>query len=41
VLLRVEKNAGHGGADMIKSLVAQIADELAFALDQTTQSARE
>ncbi|HEY1955532.1 MAG TPA: prolyl oligopeptidase family serine peptidase [Polyangiaceae bacterium] len=36
VLLRVEKNAGHGGADMIKSLVGQIADELAFALDETT-----
>ena len=39
VLLRVEKNAGHGGADMIKSLVAQIADELAFALDQIQGSA--
>jgi prolyl oligopeptidase len=34
VLLRVEKNAGHGGADTIKSLVAEIADELAFALDE-------
>jgi prolyl oligopeptidase len=34
VLLRVEKNAGHGGADMVKSLVESISDELAFALDQ-------
>jgi prolyl oligopeptidase len=32
VLLRVEKNAGHGGADMVKSLVESVADELAFAL---------
>jgi prolyl oligopeptidase len=32
VLLRVEKNAGHGGADMVKSLVDSISDELAFAL---------
>ena len=34
VLLRVEKNSGHGGADTVKSFVAQIADELAFALDE-------
>ncbi len=32
VLLRVEKNAGHGGADMVKSLVDSVSDELAFAL---------
>jgi prolyl oligopeptidase len=34
VLLRIEKNSGHGGADMVKSTVDRIADELAFALDQ-------
>ncbi len=34
VLLRVEKNAGHGGADMVKSLVESVADELAFALGE-------
>ncbi len=34
VLLRVEKNAGHGGADMVKSLVESISDELAFALGE-------
>jgi len=39
VLLRVEKNSGHGGADMVKSLVAQIADELAFALNEIQGSA--
>jgi len=32
VLLRIEKNAGHGGADMVKSIVESVADELAFAL---------
>jgi len=32
VLLRIEKNSGHGGADMVKSLVDSVADELAFAL---------
>jgi prolyl oligopeptidase len=32
VLLRIEKNAGHGGADMVKALVEKIADEYAFAL---------
>jgi prolyl oligopeptidase len=34
VLLRVEKHAGHGGADMVKSNVERVADEYAFALDQ-------
>jgi prolyl oligopeptidase len=33
-LLRIEKNAGHGGADMLKSSVHKGADELAFALSQ-------
>ncbi len=32
VLLRVERNAGHGGADMRKSEVEKGADRLAFAL---------
>jgi prolyl oligopeptidase len=32
VLLRVEKNAGHGGADLVKANVEKIADEYAFAL---------
>ncbi len=34
VLLRIEKNAGHGGADMVKSIVESVADELAFALSE-------
>jgi prolyl oligopeptidase len=40
VLLRVEKNAGHGGADTIKSLVESVADELAFALAQINESSQ-
>jgi prolyl oligopeptidase len=32
VLLRIEKNSGHGGADTTKSRIAQVADEYAFAL---------
>ncbi len=32
VYLRVEKNAGHGGADMMKSAIERIADEYAFVL---------
>jgi prolyl oligopeptidase len=34
VLLRIERNSGHGGADMVKSNVERIADELAFALSE-------
>ncbi len=34
VLLRVERNAGHGGADMIREEVEQQADQYAFLLDQ-------
>jgi prolyl oligopeptidase len=34
VLLRIERNAGHGGADMVKSAVEMSADSLAFALEQ-------
>jgi prolyl oligopeptidase len=30
VLLRIERNAGHGGADQVKQTVAQSADTLAF-----------
>ncbi len=35
VLLRIERNAGHGGADMIKASVESRADEYAFALALT------
>jgi prolyl oligopeptidase len=35
VLLRIERNAGHGGADLIKAAVEQVADQYAFALAQT------
>ena len=37
VLLRVEKNAGHGGADLVKANVERIADEYAFALQAMGQ----
>jgi prolyl oligopeptidase len=30
ILLRIERNAGHGGADMVKQQVERIADQLAF-----------
>ncbi|MBA3818840.1 MAG: S9 family peptidase [Deltaproteobacteria bacterium] len=30
VLLRIERNAGHGGADMVKQQVERVADQLAF-----------
>lgn len=32
VLLRIERNAGHGGADMVKQQVDRVADQLAFLL---------
>jgi prolyl oligopeptidase len=32
VLLRVERNAGHGGADLVRQQLARVADELAFLL---------
>ena len=35
VLLRIERNAGHGGADMVKASVEERADELAFVLAHT------
>lgn len=35
VLLRIERNAGHGGADMVKASVEERADEYAFVLEHT------
>ncbi|HEY3349199.1 MAG TPA: prolyl oligopeptidase family serine peptidase [Thermoanaerobaculia bacterium] len=35
VLLRIEKHAGHGGADLVKAAVEERADEYAFALSET------
>ena len=35
VLLRIERNAGHGGADMVKAAVETRADEYAFVLAHT------
>lgn len=35
VLLRIERNAGHGGADMVKASVEERADEYAFVLAHT------
>ncbi len=35
VLLRIEKHAGHGGADLVKSAVESRSDEYAFALSET------
>ncbi len=32
VLLRIERSSGHGGADTVRSRVAERADEYAFAL---------
>lgn len=32
ILLRIERNAGHGGADMVKSQVERVADQFAFLL---------
>ncbi|MGE5183386.1 MAG: prolyl oligopeptidase family serine peptidase [Acidobacteriota bacterium] len=34
VLLRIERNSGHGGADMVKSQVERAADQYAFLLQQ-------
>jgi prolyl oligopeptidase len=34
VLLRIERNAGHGGADQVKATVARMTDQLAFLLAQ-------
>ncbi len=35
VLLRIEKDSGHGGADLIKANVEKYADQYAFALSRT------
>lgn len=40
VLLRIEKNSGHGGADLIKAAVEKGADQIAFALAHTTGEKR-
>ena len=34
IVLRIERNAGHGGADMVKQQVERIADQLAFLADR-------
>ena len=34
VLIRIETNAGHGGADLVKAAVEKGADKLAFIFDQ-------
>jgi prolyl oligopeptidase len=34
VLLRIETNAGHGGADLVKSFVDKYTDFYAFLFDQ-------
>ena len=34
ILLRVEENAGHGGADLVSSAVAKAVDYYAFLFDQ-------
>lgn len=39
VLLRIERNAGHGGADLIKAAVEQNADQIVFALAHTKAEA--
>ncbi len=39
VLLRIERNAGHGGADLVKAAVEQNADQIAFALAHTRAEA--
>ncbi|MEI7891525.1 MAG: prolyl oligopeptidase family serine peptidase [Myxococcales bacterium] len=38
VLLRVERNSGHGGADLVKAAVEKGADEYAFALAQVSSA---
>lgn len=39
VLLRIEKNSGHGGADLVKASVEKVADELAFAMSEVAKPA--
>lgn len=40
VLLRIEKNSGHGGADLVRATVEKTADELAFALAEIGKEPR-
>lgn len=40
VLLRIEKNSGHGGADLVRATVEKLADELAFALGEMKKEDR-
>lgn len=35
VLLRIERNAGHGGADMVKQVVERVVDQLTWLRAQT------
>jgi prolyl oligopeptidase len=37
VLLRIERNAGHGGADMVKAYVEKFADMYAFAWNEVAK----
>ncbi|WP_437926615.1 prolyl oligopeptidase family serine peptidase [Sorangium sp. So ce291] len=39
VLLRIERNAGHGGADLIKAAVEKGADQISFAMWATSAQA--
>jgi prolyl oligopeptidase len=39
VLLRVERQSGHGGADLVRQKVEEISDQYAFALDQIRRGA--
>ncbi|KYF79906.1 peptidase S9 [Sorangium cellulosum] len=39
VLLRIERNAGHGGADLIKAAVEKGADQISFAMWATSAPA--
>ncbi len=37
ILLRIERNSGHGGADLVKSQVDRVVDQLAFLLRELGQ----
>ena len=41
ILLRIERNSGHGGADMVKSQVDRYADQFAFLLHELNVPERE
>jgi prolyl oligopeptidase len=41
ILLRIERNSGHGGADMVKSQVDRYADQFAFLLHELSVPERE